>query len=194
MLEAVSGRQRTSSYAAHDASVDGRMVRVCTQGDSMERADAEGGYMMRRAAVTIKIGALAIIGLWALTVDSYAGRPLVTDDAYPVELGRVQVEAGLELETSSDGYTLTAPFSFGFGLTDWLEASIKPSVLMAEDQEGSPRKAVGVGDLVLAAKARLPWDPFELALALIPNLAIPTANENLGLGTGEVSGGVRAQP
>jgi hypothetical protein len=69
--------------------------------------------------------------------------------------------------------------------------SIKPSVLMTEDQEGSPRKAVGIGDLVLAAKARLPWDPFDLALALIPNLALPTANENLGLGTGEVSGGVR---
>jgi hypothetical protein len=146
---------------------------------------------MRRAAVVVRTGVFTIIGLFGFTVDLYAGRPLVTDDAYPVELGRVQVEAGLELETSSNGYNLTAPFSFGFGLTDWLEGSIKPSVLAAEDQEGSPRKAVGLGDLVLQAKARLPWAPFDLALALIPNLKIPTANENLGLGTGKVDGGVR---
>ena len=38
-------------------------------------------------------------------------------------------------ETAADAYTLTAPFSFGFGLTDWLEASIKPSVLYARNQD-----------------------------------------------------------
>jgi hypothetical protein len=47
-------------------------------------------------------GALTIIGLVGLTVTSYAGRPLVTDDAYPVELGRVEVEAGIGLETTTN--------------------------------------------------------------------------------------------
>src|SRR5262245_30494417 len=83
-----------------------------------------GGHTMSKAAVARQTEALAIVGLVRLTLDFYAGRPLVTDDAYPVELGRVQVEAGIELETSTNAYTLTAPFSFGFGLTDWLEASI----------------------------------------------------------------------
>jgi hypothetical protein len=144
---------------------------------------------MRRAAVAIRIGALVIVGLWGLTVDIYAGRPLVTDDADPVERGRVEVEAGLELETSTQSYTLTAPFAFGFGLTDWLEVAIKPSVLYVDDQDVSPRRVAGEGDLVLEAKARLPFRPFDLDLALVPNLKIPTADENRGLGTGKIDGG-----
>jgi hypothetical protein len=62
-------------------------------------------------AVAIRSGALATVTLLMLVVPIHAGRPLVTDDAYPVELGRVQVEAGIELETSPNAYNLTAPFS-----------------------------------------------------------------------------------
>jgi hypothetical protein len=89
----------------------------------------------------------------------------------------------------SDSYSLAAPFAFGFGLTEWLEVAIKPSVLYLEDQEASPRRVAGVGDLVLEAKARLPFRPFDLDLALVPSLKIPTADEDRGLGTGEVDGG-----
>jgi hypothetical protein len=42
---------------------------------------------------------------------------------------------------------------------------------------------------VLEAKARLPFTPFDLDLALVPSLKIPTADEDRGLGTGEVDGG-----
>jgi hypothetical protein len=59
---------------------------------------------MWRAAVVIRTGALVIVGVLGLTVDIYAGRPLVTDDADPVERGRVEVEAGIELETSQNSY------------------------------------------------------------------------------------------
>ena len=52
---------------------------------------------------------LTIIGLVGLTVGLYAGRPLVTDDAYPVEQGSVEVEAGIELETTTNSYGLTRP-------------------------------------------------------------------------------------
>jgi hypothetical protein len=84
---------------------------------------------------------------------------------------------------------LTAPLAFGFGLTDWLEVAIKPSALYVDDQDASPRRVAGVGDLVLEAKARLPFTPFDLDLALVPSLKIPTADEDRGLGTGEVDGG-----
>jgi hypothetical protein len=100
----------------------------------------------------------------------------------------VEVEFGLELETSTNSYSLTAPFDFGFGLTDWLEVAIKPSVFYVNDQEKSPRRVAGVGDLVLA-KARLPFTPFDLDLAVVPSLKIPTADEDRGLGTGRVDGG-----
>ena len=42
---------------------------------------------------------------------------------------------------------------------------------------------------MLEAKARLPLRPFDLDLALAPSLKIPTADEDRGLGTGEVDGG-----
>jgi len=142
---------------------------------------------MRRAPVVIRTGVLAIVGLLGLTVDLYAGRPLVTDDAYPVARGSVEVEFGLELETTTQAYSLTAPFSFGFGVTEWLEVAIKPSVLYQDDQDASPRRVAGVGDLVLEAKARLPFRPLDLAL--VPSLKIPTADEDRGLGTGKVDGG-----
>jgi hypothetical protein len=144
---------------------------------------------MGMARVAIWMGSLMIVALLVGALQAHAGRPLVTDDADPVELGRVEVEAGLELETSTQSYTLTAPFAFGFGLTDWLEVAIKPSGLYVDDQDASPRRVAGVGDLVLEAKARLPFRPFALDLALVPSLKIPTADEDRGLGTGEVDGG-----
>jgi hypothetical protein len=145
---------------------------------------------MWEAALVIRIGTLTIIGLLGLAVGLYAGRPLVTEDAYPVDRGDVEVEAGIELETTTQSYSLTAPFSFGFGVTDWLELGIKPSVVYQDDQDASPRKVAGVGDLVLGAKALLPFRPLDLDLALVPSLKIPTASESRGLGTGKVDAGL----
>jgi hypothetical protein len=140
--------------------------------------------------VMIWVGTLVTAACLIGVPQADAGRPLVTDDADPVERGRIEVEAGVELETSTQSYSLTAPFSFGFGVTDWLELAIKPSVLYQDDQDASPRRVAGVGDLVLEAKARLPFKPLDLDLALVPNLKIPTADEDRGLGTGKVDGGV----
>jgi hypothetical protein len=144
---------------------------------------------MGTAGVAIWLGSLTTVALLVGALQAHAGRPLVTDDADPVERGRVEVEAGIELETSTQSYTLTAPFAFGFGLTDWLEVAIKPSALYVDDQDASPRRVAGVGDLVLEAKARLPFTPFDLDLTFMPSLKIPTADEDRGLGTGEVDGG-----
>jgi hypothetical protein len=144
---------------------------------------------MWTARVVIWMGSLATAALLIGVLQVHAGRPLVTDDADPVELGRVEVEFGIELETSVNSYSLTAPFGFGFGVTDWLEMAIKPSVLYVDDQEASPRRLGGVGDLVLEAKARLPFTPFDLGIALVPSLKIPTADEDRGLGTGKVDVG-----
>ena len=144
---------------------------------------------MWTARVVIWMGSLATAVFLIGVLQAHAGRPLVTDDADPVEQGRVEVEFGIELETTTQSYTLTAPFAFGFGLTDWLEVAIKPSALSVDDQDASPRRVAGVGDLVLEAKARLPFRPFDLDLPLVPSLKIPTADEDRGLGTGEVDGG-----
>jgi outer membrane putative beta-barrel porin/alpha-amylase len=144
---------------------------------------------MWTARVVIWTSSLTTVALLAGFLLAQAGRPLVTDDADPVARGRVEVEAGLELETATQSYSVTAPFAFGVGLTDWVEIAIKPSALYVDDQDASPRRVGGVGDLVLEAKARLPFRPLDLDLALVPSLKIPTADEDRGLGTGEVDGG-----
>ena len=144
---------------------------------------------MRTADVARWTGSLVTVAIALMTMQVYAARPLVTDDAEPLERGRLKIEWGIELETSVNSYSLTAPFAFGAGLTDWLEVAIKPSVLYVDDQEASPRRVIGPGDLVLEAKARLPFTPFDLALALVPRLKIPTADEGQGLGTGKADGG-----
>lgn len=133
---------------------------------------------------------LASVLLLLLPMPAYAGRPLAVDDAAPLEWGRMKVELATALKTSEEAYDLAAPFNLALGLTPWLEVGISPSVVYVNNPEASPRRAGGVGDLVLAAKAALPFKPFDLDLALVPSLKIPTADEHRGLGTGDVDGSV----
>jgi hypothetical protein len=138
----------------------------------------------------IRGGVAVAVVLLAATLHVYAGRPLEVDDADTVEEGRVQVEFGLELETGANAKTLTAPFKPSFGLTRWLEIGIEPSALYVEDEEASPRRAAGPGDVVLDAKIRLPVSFLDTNLAIAPSLKIPTADERRGLGTGKVDAGM----
>jgi hypothetical protein len=67
-----------------------------------------------------------------------------------------------------------------------LEVGIEPSVLYANDQEVSPQRAAGAGDLRLGAKVRLSISPLDIGLTLLPAVKIPTADEQRELGTGQV--------
>ena len=135
---------------------------------------------------------LTIIGLVGLTVGLYAGRPLVTDDAYPVEQGSVEVEAGIELETTTNSYGTDRPVQLRIrghrlaGTRDQAEACSTRMI-----RRPHPRRARGVGDLVLEAKALLPFRPFDLDLALVPSLKIPTASASRSLGTGQSRGSAK---
>jgi hypothetical protein len=59
-------------------------------------------------------------------------------------------------------------------------------VLYSDDQEASPQRAAGTGDLRLGTKGRLPISPFDIDLALLAAVKIPTADGQRGLGTGQV--------
>jgi hypothetical protein len=146
--------------------------------------------MPMAAGVTWRGVVIAVV-LLAVTTKVHAGRPLEVDDADPVDKGQVQIEVGLELETGANTKTLTAPFKPSFGLTHWLEVGIEPSALYREDEEASPRRVAGVGDVVLDAKIRLPFSIFETKFAMAPSLKIPTADEQRGLGTGKVDADLR---
>jgi hypothetical protein len=125
--------------------------------------------------------AVAVVPL-AATLHVYAGRPLEVDDADTVEEGRVQVEFGLELETGANAKTLTAPFKPSFGLTRWLEIGIEPGALYVEDEEASPRRAAGPGDVVLDAKIRLPVSFLDTNLAIAPTFPAWPLNDSRWLG------------
>jgi hypothetical protein len=101
----------------------------------------------------------------------------------------VEVEFGIEVETDANVMTWAAPLTIAPGITDWLELGISTSALYVDDEEASPQRAAGVGDVVIAAKARLAVLPFEFKLAIAPFVKLPTADEDRGLGSGEFDGG-----
>jgi hypothetical protein len=136
------------------------------------------------------IGALMGLALLAIVTPAQAGRPLVVDDVDPVEGGRVQLEAGGEWQTASRTDTVAAPLALTLGIGGWLEVGVGSGVVYVSDPDASPRRAAGVGDVVLTAKMKLPAAPLGVELALAPALKLPTADDRRGLGSGEVDGGV----
>jgi hypothetical protein len=134
----------------------------------------------------VRKGSVVTLVVLAAAVHIYAARPLEVDDADTVEEGRLQIEFGVELETGANTKTLTAPFRLASGLTRWLEVGIEPSVLYSDDQEASPQRAAGAGDLRLGAKGRLPISPHDIDFAHFAAVKIPTADGQPGLGTGQV--------
>ncbi|HXH11715.1 MAG TPA: transporter [Alphaproteobacteria bacterium] len=144
---------------------------------------------MRTADLVTSKGFMAAMAVLAVAVQAHAGRPLVVDDADPVERGRVEVEFGIEVETDANAKTWAAPLTIASGITEWIEVGIGTTALYVNDEEASPQRVAGIGDVVIAAKARLPILPFGIKLALAPFLKIPTADEDRGLGTGELDGG-----
>jgi hypothetical protein len=144
---------------------------------------------MRAAARLIWKGLIAAAMVLPVPVEVQAGRPLVVDDADPVERGRVEVEFGIELETDANVKTWGAPLTIAPGITDWLEVGIGTAALYVDDEEASPQRVAGVGDVVIGAKARFAILPFDIKLAIAPFLKIPAADEDRGLGSGELDGG-----
>lgn len=114
-------------------------------------------------------------------VPSWAGRPLTTDDADPVDAGCVEAEAGVSRtpDGSSRSDELTAGLTFG--LMDGLEAGVAFGGLRDKTEEGT---ASGWSDTTVGLKWRCASSGgFRCAIA--PSVSLPTADEEKGLGSGE---------
>ncbi|MBC8094694.1 MAG: hypothetical protein H7Y43_02670, partial [Akkermansiaceae bacterium] len=70
-----------------------------------------------------RLFALAL-GTVGLPVDSWAGRPLVVDDAGVVPPGSCELEAGVYFESHSDLRHYDVPF----GVTCWIARSLEASL------------------------------------------------------------------
>jgi hypothetical protein len=129
----------------------------------------------------------------ALLRDLSTDRPDVTESAYTVDAGHLQIEMDLvaftrdrhtpERDGGSESWSF-ANTNIKLGLTNWMDLQVVVPV-----HQNVRRGPNGFGDLTVRAKMNI-WgnDSGDTALALMPFVKIPTADR--GLGNDEVEGGL----
>src|SRR4030095_17143073 len=92
---------------------------------------------------------ISILTVIALAVECRAGRPLVIDDAAPVDLHKVQVEAGIGMYKDSARWHVDVPLTLAYGLAPGLEVGVASGAQFewrespAEDEAGGSRGDMG---------------------------------------------------
>lgn len=129
---------------------------------------------------------------FCLSSPAFALRPLTTDDAYTVERGTFQLEAGVDAtrqDSHDRGYSPN--LTLAYGLLDQMELGIGGGYLFFNPKEG--RRENGLGDTEVKLKYRpvneKDWIP---SLAASGILKIPTASDSKGLGSGQTDFGINA--
>lgn len=140
----------------------------------------------------LKIGILSAIVLSAATV-SFAARPLIIDDADPLDFQRCKIEAGGWHEKDGGCHNWDWPIGLGYGLVPSLEVNLGLGGTFQQqteiDENGCEciRSKNGMGDLILNTKWQFlgesTWLPRQ---AIMPTVKFPTANKDTGLGSGEI--------
>jgi hypothetical protein len=127
----------------------------------------------------------SLVGSFLTTGTTFAGRPLLIDDAAPVALDHLELELGFSQSRPQDeGRDQSWPVTnLTYGLLDGLEIGLGIQRIN-QDPKGSSSTS-GFQDLHLAAKYRF-WHEDRLfpALALSFDLRLPTANRRKGLSPG----------
>ena len=124
----------------------------------------------------------------------FGAHPLITDDTGTQGRGKLQIELNYEYDhDDTDGveenlHELSTTVSFG--IIDSMDLVVGLPVQSVTTKEGRVEtRENGFSDMSLEVK----WRFFEregLSLALKPGLSLPTGDEDKGLGTGKVGGGV----
>ncbi len=138
-------------------------------------------------AVTARLPILLIpaLALFTLAGVCRAGRPLVIDDATPVEFGKWQIEAGVGYFKDSETHHFDAPLTLAYGLTPSLEVGAGWGAHGEHREATDGDEWIGsAADVLLTAKWRL-FDDKQRAfsLALAPLVTLPVADDERGLGT-----------
>lgn len=110
-----------------------------------------------------------------------AGRPLVVDDADPVDFHQFEFEAGVAYEYDSGSKFWEFPFGLTYGLFPAVEAGVGFGGLCDEAQS-----EIGIGDLSVGAKWQVAKScPLGARHAVVPSVKFPTADDEKDLGSGE---------
>jgi len=138
------------------------------------------------------VAAILLALVLAAPGGSFAGRPLLTEDAGTVERGAVELELAFDQarDDNRDKYYIPS-LQVAYGLTERIEIAAGLPYIFLDPKGGE--KEEGVGDLYAYLKYRV-WGERDLypALTLKPFLKLPTASESKGLGSGEPDLGLTA--
>jgi outer membrane putative beta-barrel porin/alpha-amylase len=111
-------------------------------------------------------------------------RPDITNGTHIVDTGILQLEiGGVYTHAGPHAHAAGTPITARVGLLEWLEARIGTDGLLTQS-DGSTH-ASGLGNLQAGAKLRLWASPGGVpVLSILPNVDIPTASADKGLGSG----------
>lgn len=136
---------------------------------------------------------IALVFVW-MVADAFAGRPLTVDDADPVAKAEAEVEAGIAYQGVPDCRHWDYPVGVTVGLASDMEAGIgfggqfeQRKDVLGEPGSGGDHSTHGMGDLMMGAKWQFIREcPLGARHALAPSVKFPTADEDNGLGSGEM--------
>lgn len=123
---------------------------------------------------------------------SFADRPLVIDDADPVDFKQFKVDGGAWYENDPGCKHCDFPFDVAAGVLPSLEINAgfggqfeKRTEFDIKSGENDARSECGIDDLIIAAKwqflKEMTWLPRQ---AIVPAVKFPTSDKNKGLGSG----------
>ena len=126
------------------------------------------------------------------SMPTYAARPLTTDDAWTVEKGEFQLEAGFDvLRQDNHDREYSPSITLTYGLLERMDLGVGSGYVFSHPKEGEREN--GMADTKIKLKYRWMdeknWRP---ALAVSGILKIPTASESKGLGSGQTDFGLNA--
>ena len=134
-----------------------------------------------------------LFGLWATDRSAaFGGRPLVTEDASTVEKGFFELEAAFDYSREDNRDKNFIPsLQLAYGLTKQAEVGVAIGYVFKDIHEGS--REDGWGDVAAYLKYGI-WGEGDYypAFTLKPQVKIPTANADKGLGSGKTDSGLTA--
>jgi hypothetical protein len=137
---------------------------------------------------------LRVFAIWLLAPSvALAVSPLTVDDADPVSLHQLQLNAVPQCRQSSDGRLYALPFNPVYGVADRGELGATIGYLRFEPARRAEGRDAGTSDLVISTKWLLfEWAGWKLSGRLDVGLPVASERPDLGTGNPEVGGTVIA--
>ena len=126
----------------------------------------------------------ALVLFFTLQITNANAQVLETEDSRPLNRGQVEIGAGLEYQTSKEGYEVALPLSFEYGISKLFTFLFEP-VPFTNIHPKTGRHVTGIGDLEMTLFYRLIKETKKCpSISLSAEVKLPTAKDSL-IGTGK---------